>query len=121
MELIPLRNSAVLYKYERVISDPLFKEVKLLKSSVADRALVERVRLGTPSLSENESSTSEYMQLLFFLHCTRGIRELSIDFGRSKEHRDPYIREAHRATVFPNSKHHVPNTPQSKHPSQNPL
>jgi hypothetical protein len=38
MDLIPLRALTVLLNYERM--DPRFKDVKLLKSSTADRGLV---------------------------------------------------------------------------------
>jgi hypothetical protein len=60
----PFSQITILLIYERMISDPLFKDVKLLKSSTADRGLVGRGRLGTPSLFENEPSTIEYVQLL---------------------------------------------------------
>jgi hypothetical protein len=64
MDPIPLRALTVLLNYERMISDPRFKDVKLWKSSTADRGLVGRVRLDTPSPFENVPSTIEYVQLL---------------------------------------------------------
>ena len=43
-EPIPLRDLKVLLNYERVIADPALKGFRLLKSSVADTALVDEFK-----------------------------------------------------------------------------
>jgi hypothetical protein len=62
MEPIPLRTLTVLLNYERVISDPRFMDAKLVKSSVADPTLIDRVRVNYSGTFTKEPLTIEYIK-----------------------------------------------------------
>ncbi len=61
-EPIPLRTLTVLLNYERVISDPRFKGVQLMKSSLADPGMIDRAKVNYASLLSSVPKTTVYLE-----------------------------------------------------------
>ncbi|TVY58054.1 hypothetical protein LSUE1_G009562 [Lachnellula suecica] len=60
MEPIPLRTLTVLLNYERLVSDPRFKDQELVVSSIADPSVISRGIDQNPGLFANELSTIKH-------------------------------------------------------------
>jgi hypothetical protein len=61
MEPIPLRTLTVLLNYERVISDPRFKDVRLMSSSIADPGMIDRMKVNYSDFLKSVPKTVEYV------------------------------------------------------------